>query len=166
MFVSSIAAFLITISGEILNESVKAVIYIIKDFLKTIPEIPFKVGVHLVLYAIEIVAILLIAVIFNQLLYYTCIAIGQTAKKNRILLAVAVYFGYMMLTEIFSTFLSIFMAVSVNFEFIQDIGLFIQNHPFATIHIFLCVPLLISVLITTACYVVTHVIISRKLNLE
>ncbi len=164
VFVSTIAAFLVTISGDILNESIKAGIYLFEQAEKLLSDVPLTT--HIIFYLLEFIVIINISTIFSLLLFYTCIAIGQTAKKNRILLAVAVYFGYMTISEIISTFISIILSVSVNFEFAEDIALFISDHPFATIHISFCSSIIISAVMCVVCYVITNTIMKRKLNLE
>ena len=45
-------------------------------------------------YIIEVLLLILVAIICGYLLIYACISIGQLARKNKILAAVGVYFGY------------------------------------------------------------------------
>ncbi len=164
VFVSTIIAFLVTISGDILNESIKAGIYLFNKAGELLPEVP--ITTHIIFYIIEFIVILNVSTIFSLLLFYACIAIGQTAKKNRILLAVAVYFGYMTITEIISTLISIILSISVNFKFAEDVALFMTDHPFATIHISFCSSIIISAIMCVIFYIITNTIIKRKLNLE
>lgn len=164
VYISCILAFLITISGDFLNETVKAGVYLF-DFLgKQLQDIPLTL--HSVFYVIEYCALMLVSLIFNLLLFYTCISIGQLAKKNRILLAVGVYFGYMMLTEMISTFISISMSITVNLPIFEKISQFINEHPFETVHISLCSSLVSMIISSVVFYVISSVIIKRKLNLE
>lgn len=164
VFISCIAAFLITISGDLFNELVKASIYLLKFIGQQLPDVPLTL--HIVLYIIEICVSMLVSTVLSLLLYYVCIAIGQTAKKNRILLAVAIYFGYMMLTEIFSTIISITMSITMNLPLFQKISTYIINHPFATLHISFCSTIVITTIMCVVFYVITNVIMKRKLNLE
>ena len=164
VYVSSILAFLITISGDFLNETFKAGVYLFKFFSEQLPDVPLTL--HFVFYSLEFCALMLVTLIFNLLLYYTCISIGQLAKKNRILLAVGVYFAYMTITEMISTFISISMSITVNLSFFEKISLFISDHPFETVHISLCSSLVSGIITSVVFYVVSSVIIKRKLNLE
>lgn len=164
VYVSAIAAFLITISGDVLNETINAGLYLIKYVGEIMPSVP--ITTHLIFYLLEFIITINISTIFSLLLFYTCIAIGQTAKKNRLLLAVAVYFGYMTISEIFSTLISIVLSISVNLKIAEDITLFVTEHPFATIHISFCGSIIISAIICIILYVITNKIMKRKLNLE
>lgn len=165
VYILSVFAFLITISGDICTELVNAGLYLLKFVETQLPNVPFTL--HLVLYIIEIAFLTITATTFNLLLFYACIAIGQTAKKNRILLAVGVYFGYITITQIFRTVVS--MAISIlaaNTELFMKITEFYLEHPFASIHISLVSSIVGSILLSIICYVITRVTISRKLNLE
>lgn len=168
VFVSTVLASLITISGDILNETVKAGVFLLENLFKTFKDVP--IGLHIVFYIIEFIAIIILSTAGSLLIFYACIAIGQTAKKNRILLSVAVYFGYMMLSEMIGTFISIIMSIFATSELFitmfEKIGEFINNHPFEFVHIIMIISIVSSILVAAVCYFITHRIITRKLNLE
>ncbi len=162
-FISVIVAFLITISGDILNEVVKAAVFLLKNLFA---ELPKGSTIHIVLYVIEFIAIMLLSLISSFLLYYCFIAIGQTAKKNRILLSVGCYFIYSAANQVLSTFLSMAMAIAEPYIPYEAIERFVEAHPFAFFHIIFASLIVWSVILTVVFYFVVHRIISRKLNLE
>ena len=163
VFLSVIAATLITVSGDILNEAVKAGVYLLKNLIAVLP----KGGtMHLVLYVIEFIVIMLLSVISSYLLYYCFIAIGQTAKKNRILLSVGCYFVYSAAIQILSTIFSIVMTIAEPYIPYAAIERFVDAHPFAFFHIIFIALIIWSIILTAVFYFVVQRIISRKLNLE
>lgn len=164
VFISTILAFMVSISGDLLTEVFKAISYL---FGKILPEVAStEFIVNLIIYIVEFIIISIVSVACNLLLYYCCIAIGQTAKKNRILAAVGTYFGYVAATQILSTIFSISLTVSINETTMEKIGKFIQNHTYGAVHIMILSSLLVSVLLGLLFYIITHRIITRKLNLE
>ena len=163
VFVSVIAAALITVSGDILNEVVKAGVFLLKNL---IAELPKSGTIHLILYVIEFIVIMLLSVISSYLLYYCFIAIGQTAKKNRILLSVGCYFAYSAANQALGTFLSIGLSLAEPYIPYEALERFIDAHPFAFFHIIFIALIIWSVILTVVFYFVVQRIISRKLNLE
>ena len=165
VYILSVFAFLITISGDIYIELVDAGLYLLNFAQNQLPDV--HLTLHLIFYIIEFVFLTITSTVFNLLLYYACIAIGQTAKKNRILLAVGVYFGYITITQMFRTVVS--MAISIlaaNTELIMNLTKYYIEHPFTSIHISLVFSIVGAIVMSVICYVITRVTISRKLNLE
>lgn len=122
-------------------------------------------GFHITLYIIEIIICLLVALIYSHLLFYTCITIGQTAKKNRILVAVGAYFAYYMITQILGTIFLIFITL-FNFDIFIYISDFILSYPYASLHILFLGIILIYGGLGTLFYYITLKIMNKKLNLE
>ena len=50
-------------------------------------------------------------IIYELLLFYACISVGQLARKNRILAAFGAYFAWYIITQIFGTIFVILFAV-------------------------------------------------------
>ncbi len=121
-------------------------------------------SVNLWLYVVEFALIMLAAVIYQMLLYYGCITVGQMFHKNRILAAVGVYFGYYLATQAIGTVLVV-VAQFLPWERISE---FITNNfsPFGFFHTVLIGYILLNLLISTALFFVSRSIIRRKLNLE
>lgn len=123
-------------------------------------------SVHLVFYIIEILILLLISLVYSILLSYTCITIGQTAKKNRILLAVGAYFGYHMITQVLSTIIMVALTVLGLANALNFIGRFIVNYPYLAVHIGFFIAIIIYVGIGVLFYYLIMKILNNKLNLE
>ncbi|MBQ3093763.1 MAG: hypothetical protein IJC52_01205, partial [Clostridia bacterium] len=98
--------------------------------------------------------------------YYTCIAIGQTFKKNRVLAAVGVYFAYTMIVQALSTVLSIVFSVSAPFLPIDEWMMALEANPYPFIHTFIAVTLVLGVAMAAVFFLVTRHILKNKLNLE
>ncbi len=154
---------LITISGDFLNELINAAWYLLNQFLDVIS---FKDGVNIIFYIIYFAILFLLSSIYSTLLFYACIAIGQTAKKNRVLAAVGCYFGYNLALQIISTVFSIsfnLLILSINMDNITE---FIEKNPHLTAHTVFIFNIIFMLLINVIFYFIIHRIISRKLNLE
>lgn len=130
-------------------------------------EIVFELGVgHVVAFAAEILILILISVVSTTLLYYACITVGQTAKKNRILMTVGAYFIYYIATQAISTVFTIAFTVLGMSNAFDGILPWIAAHPFATLHTVLCGAIVISAAMTAGFWIVTQKIMTKKLNLE
>lgn len=153
---------MIVASGELLIEIFKAIGFIVNQLFKVLN------GLHLTLYAFEITILTIISLVGTFFYYYTCIAIGQMAKKNRVLAAFGVYFGFYVITQIISTVITVFIAVFPDAfgVLLQDIEMFADAHPYAFGHILFISMSVISAAFTALYFFVTHLIIRKKLNLE
>lgn len=158
-FVTLLASGCIITLGELLVEIFKAVGYILNELFKF-------VGFHSIAYALELIAIMLLAGISGYLLYYTFISIGQLFKKNRILAAFGAYFVYYLATQAISTVFTILTALFGDKLPWQQITEAIIAHPYATVHIVLCFTILLSAAFSLLYFVIIKLIIRKKLNLE
>ncbi len=155
-----IAAILIAFSGEVMTALFKQIGEAFASLTVYLPTY------HMVLYAVELLVLFLLGVASTQLLYYACITIGQTAKKNRILMAVVAYFVYYVISQALSTVVTIVFTILGYSDAFAAIGEFIYMHPIAAAHIFLCGAMVFSALITALFYFITLKIMNKKLNLE
>lgn len=122
--------------------------------------------INIIFYVIEIIILVLLATFSAPLLYYTCISIGQLGKKNRILLAVLVYYGFTVASQVLFSLLTVFsLVLGVNGLF-DGIGQFFTNNPIAAIHIILIVLIILQAGLGTLFYFVNYKIMTHKLNLE
>jgi hypothetical protein len=113
---------------------------------------------------LELLIILFLSFILKPIQYYAFISIGQTAKKNRILLAIGAGYLYIVILQVLSTVaLMIIAFLSPTFDFIGD---FVINHPMAFIHVCLWIIILIYGLLNVLFYTVNIKIMNKKLNLE
>ena len=161
-FFAIVLSGMIVTSGEMLVEIFKAIGYIVKEIYR------YADGLHITLYAFEALIFLLITLVGTFFYYYTCISIGQMAKKNRVLAAFGVYFGFYVIAQIISTIITVIIAVFPDAFgiLLQDIEMFADVHPYAFVHILFITITAVSAGFTALYFYVTHLIIRKKLNLE
>ena len=158
LLVALLSVVIIT-AGDMLREICLAIDYL----LRHIPE--DMVG-HIIGYAAEFVVLLVVAFLYTHLMFGCFVSIGQLFRKNRILAAVGAYFAYYVLTQICGTVFVIVMVAIENTQLMNDIGLFIIDHPYATLHIALCGFTVFYALICTAFFLISRHIVRKRLNLE
>ncbi len=155
-----IAAGSIALSGKLFGEVfILIVVLIEKLFLAcgTANAIGFMIEIFL-LFALSTVS--------GFLLYYACITVGQTAKKNRVLSAVGAYFIYYIATQVVSTAFTVIFTVLAAAGALDGVAIWFVSNLIAGIHIVLCATIVISAAVTAAFWLVTQTIMSKKLNLE
>ena len=146
-------------AGDVLAEIWKAAAYL----LRMIPE--ENIG-HLVGYCGEFLVLLLVSGFGTYMLYYTCICIGQLFRKNRVLAAVGVYFGYYIIGQIFGTVLGVMLAILEETGALESIYLWVEHNIMETFHIVLGGSVVISLVWSLVYWLICHTIIRKKLNLE
>ena len=165
--VVAILAVCIITAGDVLFEVGNAVRYIV-DLIPERLAFTFKETtaaqwqVNIWLFAFEFILLVIAAYIYQMLLFYGCITVGQMFHKNRVLAAVGVYFGYYMVTQVIST---IVLIISQHLPW-EDFGLIFMDAPIVCIHTLVIGYILLNLLIATALFCVSRIIIRRKLNLE
>ncbi len=152
-------SFVIVMAGDVLREVGVAAEYLCKG-------IPAGALWHIVLWGFELLLIFAVSFLSQAFLYYGCISIGQLARKNRVLAAVGVYFGYYVVTQILGTILTVLVTLFGDRIPFDAIATFAGTYPIAFVHIFLCSILLIAVVFTVLYFFVSHAIIRKRLNLE
>ncbi len=157
--VTALISVCIITAGDLFTEVVKAAAYLIG-------QIPENIGMHLAFYILEVVCILLITTMYEHLLIYTCIAIGQLFRKNRILAAVGVYYGIYIVMQVLSTIVTMFISMLGATGALAKLGALVEAHPFETVHIAFCAVVLLSAVFAALCYSIIYHIINRRLNLE
>lgn len=153
---------MIVMAGDVLVEVIKAADYLLK-------QIPAEYAGHVPGYVVEILLAMLAGFVFGPMLYYACICIGQLFKKHRILAAIGVYYGYYYLCQILASVAIGAFAVagmtapedmlnqSLETTTAQILGAY---------HGLLCMGILWTVGIGMIYFVISHHILSKKLNLE
>ena len=119
-----------------------------------------------IIYIVEIIALVLSYAVANMLMYYTCITIGQTAKKNRILMSVGAYFLIYIIGQVIATFAIIVISVLSTTGALDGIGILYYQNPDLTIQLFLLAFILMYVVISAIFWRITQSIMTKKLNLE
>ena len=155
-----IAAASIALSGKLFGDVLKFIVNLIDKALVVCGT------ANLIGFIVEMILLLVLGAVSNMLLYYACITIGQTAKKNRIFAAVGVYFIYYIATQIISTVFTMIFTVLGMTGALDGAMVWIEKSPIAAVHIALCVVIVISAAITAVFWLVTQNIMSKKLNLE
>lgn len=122
---------------------------------------------NLVAYAIELVIAIIAAMVYAMLLIYTCITIGQTAKKHRIGKAVGVYFIYYYAIQAITSTLGTVGAYFVTDSIVNNsISEMTFEGTIVLIHILLCGEILICAVMSLVFWLVTRYVMTKKLNLE
>ncbi len=145
--------------GEVFVEVMKAAFYILKMAYKI-------AGTNVTFYIIEIVLMLLVALICGYLLYYGCITIGQTAKKNRIFKAFLAYFIYYLISQVIGTVFGIIGMFFGEMGVVGRITSIIEQNPIPSLHVIFVSCIAVYALLSVIYYFVIRYIMNRKLNLE
>lgn len=145
--------------GEGLNEFIKALAYLLNM-------VDSQLAVHIGLYVLEFLVMLIVSGTSGILLFYTCITIGQTFRKNRVLGAVGVYFAYQVAMQTLGSIISIIASISISDEFAEKVGVFIEEHIIGFLHGVFCGSIVLTVLISFVYFLIIKSIIKNKLNLE
>ena len=149
--------------GPWLVEICKAIAFLFKRVLEAEQE-PAK---HVMLYLAEYGVVLLAALFTSLLIYYACICVGQLAKKNRIIAAIGTYFGLYVITQIAGTVL---IAVASVTDIMEKFGNWLSNLEdaqfYAWTHGFFWIAIGCILLVGAGFFLISKLIISRKLNLE
>ena len=119
-----------------------------------------------IIYTVEIIALVLSYAVSNMLMYYTCITIGQTAKKNRILMSVGAYFLIYIISQVVATIAIIVISVLSTAGALDGIAIFFARYPDLTIQLFLLAFIVMYVVISAIFWRITQSIMTKKLNLE
>ena len=122
--------------------------------------------INLIFILIEIILICLVSGVSTPLLYYACISIGQTAKKNRILLAIGVYYIYTIIVQVISTVFSVVFSLLSVSGVLDSLLIRISENPFPAIHIFMSLIIIGSALLGGIYYYINYRMMNTRLNLE
>ena len=153
-------SFMVISAGEVFVEVMKAAGYLIGRFSEAFG------AANTAGYIAEGLLLVLVFIAMTYLLYYACIALGQTFKKNRVIGAVGVYFIYYAITQVLGTILVIicsFLAESGLFKAIMD---FMDAQPEFSVHLIMILLLIWAALCAGIYYLVIRWVIRNKLNLE
>lgn len=150
----------IATAGEVLVEIFRAGFWLVGEFYELCG------GGNATFYILEALLLLVIIVVYFYLMCCACIAVGQTAKKNRILKAFGAYFVWYLITQAVGTVGIIVFAVFGEIGLLEAIGLVIENYPFEFVHVLMVGSLAIAAAISAMFFFISHRIMSRRLNLE
>lgn len=158
LLVALLSVVIIT-AGDMFNELCLAGSYILRH-------IPEEISGHFIGWVAEFIVLLLAAFLYSHLMFSCCVSVGQLFRKNRVLASVGAYFAYYIITQVFGTIFIILMVALENTQLMADISMFIDNHPYATVHIALCGLTVFYGIICAAFFLISRYVIRRRLNLE
>lgn len=151
----------IFVKGPLITEIGKALGYLLGSIGK-------EYVTDAIIIAVELVLLMLVTIYSSYFMLYSCITIGQLAKKNRILAAIGVYFGYSVISQLFGTVLSVIIAFSSetwdsNVEVTESLT---TAETLLGVEILLLIGLLIALLFAFIFFAINRHIMTKKLNLE
>lgn len=149
----------IAMMGEVLVEVFKAIAYIFEKLYA-------QIGTHLIFYIIEIAVLLLLSSVYMYLLYYGCITIGQTAKKNRILAAFGIYFIYYLITQALGTVIVIIGMFFGQTGVLEELARMMEQYPLPALHVIFSFSIVVYTALSVAYYFIIRHFMNKKLNLE
>lgn len=119
---------------------------------------------HMVIYAVEVLVLMLVAQATAYLMLYFCISIGQLASKKKVLLAFGVFFGLYVLTQILGT-VAIIIVTNMDYKVIERISGWIADNYKAFMHLANGCAILIEAVLGAVYFLIIRFIMSKKLNL-
>ena len=152
-------AFFIATSGLVFSEVMKAAGYLFRQVVKEAG------ALNMTFYIVEWMLIFLFGAANAVMLFDTCLAIGQLAKKHRVGLAVAVFFIQYFVTQILGTVFLIIEATK-DFELFELIADSFSKHPQQALHIVGLSVMVFMLLLFALYYFITYRILKKRLNLE
>ncbi len=157
--VSVIISGMVATSGDMLVEIIKVIGYGFSQLFELTDG-------HSLPLMFEFILAALLSIINSYLIFYACISIGQTARKNRILAAFGVYFGYYLITQTISTIGILIINALYYTELWNKFTTWIDWHPYAFAHSFMGVVITVSLVLGFVYYIISRKIITNRLNLE
>lgn len=146
--------------GDVLYELIDAFLYLVKYFIT-------HADADFYLLIVELLLVVVSAIVMGLMLFYTCICIGQLAKKNRIVAAFGAYFGYYVITQVIGTiFLVLIMTCEPFRTFISDFINIFENNEIGLIHFALTSVTVLFAALSSLYLFISHRIMTRRLNLE
>lgn len=150
-------AFMIMTAGDVFAEVMKAVGYLSNLAIE-------KTGIHFWLYLLEMIVFLTVSFAATQMLYNTCITIGQKANKGRIGFAFLAYFVYYVISQVVVGAVQYIALILPDETWQKLIELAYKNY-IVFIHCGILGITVISLILVLVGFLISRRIISRRLNL-
>lgn len=146
--------------GDVNIEVYKALGYLVNTAAE-------QVHGHLILYFLEGVVLSLLTNAVMYLVFYFCISVGQLVNRKKILLAFGVFFGLYMLGQIVLTICMIIGVSNPDFwmNFFRPFLEWANQNRIAAIHVFLLGSIVAEAVLGLVFFLVSRVIMKRRLNL-
>lgn len=107
---------------------------------------------------VEVVILVLISVYSKIMVGYTCFSVGQNFNKHRVLGALVTYIGIYMVSQFVN---AIGMVCLIGVDLNEELD--VMSNVFQPIMIYMLVFTIVQAIVLT---VITHIMLSKKLNLE
>lgn len=153
-----VAAVMTATAGEVCTEIIKAGWYLWKQAFGYF-------GANQIAYLCYFAVIVILKIANTFMLFYTCLTIGQRAKKAKVGLAVGVFFIYYFSVQFISTVILI-LTTFLGWEFFDELARIIQHNLIPSIHIIMLGTIILQVVYFIITYVIMRHIMKKKLNLE
>lgn len=132
--------------------------------LKDLFDIVWELGsFHSILYVLEALLLVIFALFASNMFIYLCLALGQLSSKNRIVLSIAAYIAITTAVEFIGV--SLMMAVGNTIE-LEWFGFLTHINMIGLMHLFFGAMIVIAIVQTLICALLTDRILTRRLNLE
>ncbi len=151
------------VAGALIAVPSKAVQIAFREIAELLKYIPTP---HVILYIVEILLLCVVSAAATTLLYYAFITIGQTAKKNRVLMSIIAYFIYYAITQTVYVIFTVIISILGIAGALDFIGTWISTNPISFFHVLLIGLTLFSATLGVLYFYITKRIMTRKLNLE
>lgn len=158
-FALAIISFVIVSLGDLGYEISEAIKYLFRIYFE-------RLKVHGGFYIAEVVLFIFVGSILSLFVFYTCITIGQLAKKNRVAAAVGVYFGLYFIEQIIGTIFVIAVTLVSEQEWWIDFLEKVMKEIKTYIHIGIVGYTLLLAIVGTGFFFINRRIMRKKLNLE
>lgn len=156
----SIVSFCIAFSGETMAE----ICQVIGELFHSL--FLYLDTTHLIFYFLELAIWILVTLFSGHFLYYARISLGQTARKNRVLCAVAFYFAYYIITQMLGTALIIVLGIVGNTTFFDNVIHFLEVYPYESVHILLVGLIVLTGFMALLFFSINRFVMRKRLNLE
>ncbi|MGN1030543.1 MAG: hypothetical protein ACI4PQ_02970, partial [Butyricicoccaceae bacterium] len=116
---------------------------------------------HSILYALEGLLFVIFSLFASNMFIYLCLALGQLSSKNRIVLSIAAYIAITTALEFIGV--SLMMVIGNNCE-LEWFGFLSHINMIGLMHLFFCALIVLSIVETLVCALLTDRILTRRLN--
>ena len=137
-----------------------------EDFFRGFADLSAKEIFDIIFLCLEFLLAVVAAAAVHMLLYYACITIGQTAKKNRIIKAILAYFIWYIITQAVATTAMIVLMVLSGTGALDSLMEWFSEDLMRTLHTLLWFGIGFSGVLGGVFWYVTQKIMTEKLNLE
>lgn len=123
-----------------------------------------QISFHSILYVLEALLLVIFGLFANNLFIYLCLALGQLSSKNRIILSIAAYIAISTAVEFILASLMIVVGNTIDIRWFTSI--LTSINAISLVHIIMCALIILGIVQTLICALLTDRVLTRRLNLE